>query len=179
MSLRLRSWVKVLRQVPYFGAGVLFVHRPEGGKLEVFLAKRRINPHRGCWSIAGGKRELRDGGDFFATACREASEETCGGVPLESQLQKYLPSPLCAEKLVHWGYHWLFFNWKTFIVPLRDKPPRQEWPVMSPSFRHEFSDCGWFGVESLPQPLHPAIVKLVRLARKNNPWKVITNDSAP
>lgn len=164
MNMRLKGWIRLLRKVPYFGAGVLFVHRPEGGPLEVFMAKRRINPNRGCWSIVGGKRELKDS-DFFATACREASEETCGGIPLQRYLASYLATPVCSNKLTKRCCYWGIYNWVTYIVLLHAKPPASEWPVRSAEFCYEFSDGGWFAIDDLPKPIHQDMPKLIKLAQ--------------
>ncbi|WP_425358403.1 NUDIX domain-containing protein [Spirochaeta africana] len=41
----------------------------------VALGKRRINPHRGSWSISGGRRDSGDA-NYRATALREFREDT-------------------------------------------------------------------------------------------------------
>lgn len=68
-----------------FGAaGVLFVHRPADGPVEVMLQKRSAFSHEGgTWSVAGGA--LDEGESPFEAALREASEEV-GEVPDDHRL---------------------------------------------------------------------------------------------
>lgn len=57
---------------PYHGSGIFFFRRTSSG-LEVLLFKRAVNPHKGKWSLVGGRIEPNE--TPIEAAWREVGEE--------------------------------------------------------------------------------------------------------
>lgn len=143
----------------YRGAGILFCAPDQTRSIRVLLGKRLFCPFAGTWSVAGGRMESRDGGDFRRCAAREAFEETVGNPKLDSIRTKILHrlgrSPMCR---LHVPF---LFDFNVFLVPLSFMPDLDLWP--SPAYGHgEFSEFGWFLMDHLPDPLHPHLAKTIK-----------------
>ena len=128
-----------LRWSIYKGAGILFYTAKQGKIQEILLAKRAISPDKGKWSIPGGamddrdKTDKRDKQSFLHCAIRETNEEFTQNAPFQEVISEYLEKDIPAEKYKHCTIYIPFiFHWKTFFVPLKDKP--QNWPVLNSEF---------------------------------------------
>jgi ADP-ribose pyrophosphatase YjhB (NUDIX family) len=143
-------------RLPYFGAGVLIACRSDRG-WRLLLFERAIRPARGTWSIVGGRRET--GESFFDAACREASEEAFGGMPLQQFLRAYRDqefSPATARS--HLLYHVPFVaGWRTFLCELD-----REFPVAALRLNYENRRAAWFDAANLPKPLHLGVRRSMR-----------------
>ena len=117
---------------PQVGVGVVFVR---GGR--VFLAKREGSHGENTWASAGG--HLETGESLEECARREAKEEL--GVQVGEMRF------LCVSNIIAYGKHYLDIE---FLGDIGDQTPR----LME---NEGFSDCGWFPLESLPQPLFQAL----------------------
>ncbi len=134
---------------PYRGAGIIFVTRSADGTPEVFAGRRRRPPSAGRWVLVGGELDPIEDGSYFDCACREASEETCNHLPLDEHLRQWLPSDFSADTVekrtlkLHW------YEWQTFLVPLKERPPQDVWPCKNAEFLFEFSEAQWFPLSEL------------------------------
>lgn len=138
----------------YRGAGILFYVDTPAGR-EVLLGRRKINPDFGKWSLFGGRMELFDHDSFTACARREAEEETGHHEIVERALRAFTANE---SEYQSFKLHLPFvFEWVSYAVALQSKPDLSEWPQSTPSFRHEFSEAGWFPVNRLPDKTHSGI----------------------
>ena len=116
---------------PQVGVGVVFVR--DG---RVFLAKRQGSHGEATWASAGGHLEL--GESLEECARREAFEEL--GVKV-GDLRF-----LCVSNIIAYGKHYVDIE---FLGDIDDQQPRLAEP-------EAFSECGWFPLDNLPQPLFEA-----------------------
>jgi len=117
---------------PQVGVGVVFVR--DG---RVFLAKREGSHGEDTWASAGGHLEL--GESLEECARREAMEEL--GVQVGEMRF------LCVSNIIAYGKHYVDIE---FLGDIGDQTPR----FMEPE---GFSDCGWFALDDLPEPLFQAV----------------------
>ncbi len=117
---------------PRVGVGVVFLR--EG---RVFLARRRGSLGGGSWGSAGGHLEF--GESLEDCARREAREEL--GVEV-GELRF-----LCVSNIVAYGRHYLDVE---FLGDIGGQEPRQLEP-------DAFDGCGWFPLQSPPEPLFRAM----------------------
>ena len=136
---------------PYRGAGLLLSWRSPEGVRYVVLGKRRINPHRGSWSISGGKCDSGDA-DYRATALREFREE----LTLSPEVT-IRPEDLQPVFTRFFGV----FNWRTFAYELSGTVR----PELGRGRDNEFSELAWFPVDNLPEPLHWGVRQAVSRMR--------------
>ena len=127
----------LMEQIPYHGAGILFWHQGEDGKLSVLLGLRSHHPQKGQWSIpAGGWWEKKDAYDknnkrnYRKTAIRETWEE----------IRLLVDNPNDLTYL--WSRHFPFFHFVVYACRLSEKRKVVNY--------HEFSEVKWFPVDSLP-----------------------------
>ena len=118
--------------MPQVGVGVVFVR--EG---RVFLAKRHGSHGQDTWASAGGHLEL--GESLEDCARREAMEEL--GVAV-GDLRF-----LCVSNIIAYGKHYVDME---FLGDIGAQEPRLVEP-------EGFTDCGWFPMDDLPQPLFHAV----------------------
>ena len=114
------------------GVGVVFVRHGQ-----VFLARRRGALGGGTWGSAGGHLEF--GETLEDCARREAMEEFGVGV---GELRY-----LCTSNIVAYGRHYVDVE---FLGEIGQQEPR----LMEPD---AFDGCGWFPLQSPPEPLFPAM----------------------
>jgi 8-oxo-dGTP pyrophosphatase MutT (NUDIX family) len=116
------------------GAGVL-LYCPDDST--VFLAKRAEDVSEpGTWCVPGGGVEPSDSSPAMA-AIRECDEEV-GGVPDHLE-------PAGACQFIDGS-----FTYTTYAFEV-DPADKRRWV---PHLNVEHSDCGWFPVDQLPEPLH-------------------------
>lgn len=121
--------------VDYIGVGVGAIIINDEGK--VFLAKRgqRAKNERGKWEFPGGGVEF---GETMADCIkREIYEEYGIVITLVDQLEAL--DHLIPEEKQHWVA-------VTFIAKIAQGKPK----IMEPE---KCDEIGWFGLESLPQPM--------------------------
>ncbi len=128
---------------PQVGVGVVFVR--DG---RVFLAKREGSHGENTWASAGGHLEL--GESLEECARREAMEEL--GVQVGEMRF------LCVSNIIAYGKHYLDIE---FLGDIGDQTPR----FME---QEGFSECGWFPLDSLPQPLFQAVSYALDSLRKGS-----------
>lgn len=133
----MHTWMKRLKNhIPYHGAGILFWHQGEDGKLSVLLGLRTPHPQKGQWSIPAGEWKDEDGYDenkkrnYRKTAIRETKEE----------IKLIVDNPNTLTYL--WGRHFPFFHFVVYACRLSEKRKVVNY--------HEFSEVKWFPVDSLP-----------------------------
>jgi 8-oxo-dGTP diphosphatase len=117
---------KTLR--PLVGVGVVFVRQ---GK--VFLAKRQGSHGEATWASAGGHLEV--GESLEECARREALEEL--GVIVGGLIF------LCVSNIIAYDKHYVDIE---FLGDIGDQEPHLV-------ELEAFSECGWFDLDNLPQPL--------------------------
>ncbi len=117
---------------PLVGVGVVFVRQGQ-----VFLARRKGSHGEDTWASAGGHLEW--GESLEECARREAMEEL--GVAVEGLRL------LCLSNIIAYGRHYVNVE---FLGEIGDQEPRLAEP-------EAFSECGWFSLEDLPQPLYVAV----------------------
>ena len=147
-------WSKVVDG--YKGAGILCYHIDTSGQTCVILGLRRIHPDINTWSIPGGKRK-GEAESPLENAIREADEEGFIVPAKEREELKAQPRRFLSP-IIH------FFEWSTYFVTLRERPPLNNWSKMTDDFRHEFSEAQWFATNDLPNNTHIG-VKLALLGR--------------
>jgi len=103
----------------------------------VFLAKRRGSHGEATWASAGGHLEL--GESLEECARREALEEL-GVVVGDLRF-------LCVSNIIAYGKHYVDIE---FLGQIDGQEPRLAEP-------EAFSECGWFPLDTLPQPLFEAV----------------------
>jgi 8-oxo-dGTP diphosphatase len=117
---------------PQVGVGVVFLR--EG---RVFLAKRQGSHGEATWASAGGHLEL--GESLEECARREALEEL-GVVVGDLRF-------LCVSNIIAYGKHYVDIE---FLGEIDGQEPCLAEP-------EAFSECGWFPLDDLPQPLFEAV----------------------
>jgi 8-oxo-dGTP pyrophosphatase MutT (NUDIX family) len=144
----------------YDGAGVLnWVKNPTGEK-EILLCLRKYGFDKNTWSIPGGGLELQDAGDLIRCALREASEEGFGGLTaveraLTAAHTRELKQPGSSSVRIRLP----FFNWRTLLVELPEKP--KGWPKNI----REFHEARWFALSKLPPRTHWGVRWVVKFLR--------------
>jgi 8-oxo-dGTP pyrophosphatase MutT (NUDIX family) len=133
----------------YDGAGVLFHIANGNGQKEVLLGLRKYGFDKNTWSIPGGGLEREDGGDLIRCALREAREEGFGGHTnveraLTAAHTRELKQPGSSSVRIRLP----FFNWRTLLVELPEKP--KGWPKNI----REFHEARWFALRKLPPRTH-------------------------
>lgn len=103
----------------------------------VFLLQRALHTNSGLvWSIPGGHVEPDDSSTLDA-ALREFEEE-CGSRPLFSLKHKHT-----------------FDGYTTFVAVYNASLPWE------PTLNHEHIDHNWFHISSLPENVHPGVIKVL------------------
>jgi len=170
-----------MKKERYRGAGILFLVN-DGNNLKILLSKRRQT----ClWSIPGGKQDSRDS-DYWDTAVRETCEEFKGLclTPNRSTRShctgktRFWPSRhpqnnteglIQYEQIFVFSYPFYYFNWKTYVVKLSEKPSVKEFPDKDAyGFQIEFCDAKWFSIDRMPFLMHPLLLPIIwrlRLSR--------------
>ncbi len=110
---------------------------------DVLLLRRKIEPLKGYWSLPGGRVEM--GETTEETAARKVREEL--GIWFDPR----------GLKLVHVDTY-LFTERQditiTYALSLTGKPK------LRLDYQHE--DYGWFQIETLPSPIHPTMLNLLK-----------------
>jgi 8-oxo-dGTP diphosphatase len=106
-------------------------------KGRVFLAKRQGSHGEATWASAGGHLEF--GESLEDCARREALEE----LGLKVGALRFL----CVSNIIAYGKHYLDIE---FLGDIDGQEPRLTEP-------EAFSQCGWFPLDHLPQPLFEAV----------------------
>ena len=96
----------------------MFYHKDKG-KTYILLGRRNIKPHKGYWSIPGGRAESRDE-TFLDTAWRETKEEL--GWEKFANLKKQKVFELDSTKTPHVNLTIpIAFKYTTFLVQSSQK----------------------------------------------------------
>jgi 8-oxo-dGTP pyrophosphatase MutT (NUDIX family) len=133
----------------YRGGGVLYWTRNADGKKEILLGLRKYGFDRNTWSIPGGGLQPQDAGDLVRCAVREAQEEGFAGHPIvEAALRAAQSRELMAPGSGSVRIRLPFFDWRTLLVELPEKPDK--WPRRI----REFREAKWFRVNELPARTH-------------------------
>lgn len=122
------------------GAGILY-WKKENEKILISLGKRTVNPHKGYWSVPGGKKEVYDR-DFYECGKREAKEEYFYN--MESEFSKTVDLSFSKECPIFIPF---LFEYHTFWVDVTGKDLN-----FSPNW--EFEKIEWFETEHLPEKTH-------------------------
>ena len=117
---------------PLASVGVVFLR--DG---RVFLAKRQGSHGEDTWASAGGHLEM--GESLEECARRESLEE----LDLRVGNLRFL----CVSNIIAYGRHYVDVE---FLGEIGDQEPRLAEP-------EGFSESGWFPLDSLPEPLFPAM----------------------
>lgn len=125
-----------------FGAGLL-IYDPSNGKI-LLLKRTRLGTHPGYWDFAGGHVEV--GESIFEGAVREGEEEL-GGLPgLKIDFQPV------------WTHPGSNFSFASFLAYL--EPSQKDW---EPDINSEHEEWGWFSPESLPYPVLPEAISVIKM----------------
>lgn len=137
----------------YQGAGLLLL-KFENGKINLLLGKRAISPHKGVWSVPGGKLSRNDKGSLWETACRETAEECFDNSTLIKERLKNA-SALCSSSI------WIpgVFKYKTYVVDVSSKN-------LIVNHNWEFKDLKWFDINNLPERLHLGVKYTLWICRR-------------
>jgi 8-oxo-dGTP pyrophosphatase MutT (NUDIX family) len=152
MKRNVRRFCRIVKKTFYSGAGILVSSRDVDNEIHVLLGKRKYNPHKGKWSIPGGRKN-REEADFKTAALREMSEE----IVLDGMHQ-----PRHEELTPVFTFLSGVFNWRTYHLHV-DNPAL---PHAGCGRDKEFDQLQWFPVDQLPAPLHWGVRNAVRKAVK-------------
>ena len=122
-------------------AGIVFVG-PDG---DVLLLKRAGEEGKdnyvGHWALPGGKADAGETPEQCAD--REAAEELGLTAPKPTGRKKLLDQVQTPNGMMFY----------TFAQPVEDK--------FQPKLNEEHSECGWFPLDKLPQPMHPNVTRVL------------------
>lgn len=121
-------------------AGILF-RRKDGRFLLVLRSAEVLDP--GVWGIPGGRVEP---GEDVKKAARLETKEELGKVP---------PFKIVEKDVYRSGD----FEYTTFLAEMKD-PDAEKW---GPELNWENDEWGWFPADHLPAPMHPNVLKIIRL----------------
>jgi 8-oxo-dGTP diphosphatase len=113
---------------PLVGVGVVLVRQGR-----IFLAKRQGSHGEATWASAGGHLEW---GETLEECARREALEELGVVVGDLRF-------LCISNIIAYGKHYVDIE---FLGDIGDQDPCL--PELA-----EFSECGWFPLDNLPQPL--------------------------
>lgn len=140
--------------IKYKGAGILVYRITTTGRLEVLLARRRLNPGKNKWSHFGGGQEPSDKGRYRETAKREMLEELRIHKSWKKRhgLKFYLSTMPIQEIKIPF-----FFHYKVYAARVSKRIPTDRIK------KHvEFYDVRWFDMQGLPRNLHMGVEVSVR-----------------
>jgi 8-oxo-dGTP pyrophosphatase MutT (NUDIX family) len=124
------------------GAGIIF-YKKENDQILVALGLRRVRPHAGIWSYAGGKLDPTDK-SYYDCAIREAREEFFNQKP--SLFNLIPPENLNSRKRV--GFNVYFIRWDAYFVDVTSVP------VTFERQKSEIDEISWFNIKYLPPKTH-------------------------
>ena len=136
--------VRLHKGISFVGVTTCFICHDGTGR--IFMEKRRnkARDEKGCWDVGGG------GLDWGLTAeqnvIKEVQEEYTA-VPLEVEFMGY--RDVFRTLADGTKTHWLALDFAVRLDPADVK-------VGEPD---KFDDSGWFGLDSLPTPLHSQILE--------------------
>lgn len=126
------------------GAGILFLKKEES-KNFISLGKRTINPHKGYWSVPGGKLDYRDNKEYFKCAMRETNEEYF--YYQKNEFQKVSQIQFIKECIINIPF---IFEYHTFLIDITGLQIE-----FSPNW--EFEKIDWFDSKQLPEKTHKGV----------------------
>jgi 8-oxo-dGTP pyrophosphatase MutT (NUDIX family) len=142
-----------------YGAGIIF-YKKENDQNFVALGLRRVRPHAGYWSYAGGKFDPTDK-SYFDCALREAREEFFNHN--QSLFSLIPPEKKTPGKRV--GINVYFIRWDAYFVDLSNIP------VVFERQKSEIDDIRWYNIKHLPAKTHFLIRYEIWFARIHNYFK--------
>ena len=144
---KIKSFMKRIKKMKkYSGAGLLLV-RKKDNRTEVCLGLRAIKPHKGYWSVPGGKKEKDE--SFWECAVRETKEEFFSG---RNELLENLDIEKSDKRSV---FLFPFFEYHTYVIDVtgKDIVIKHNW---------EFRKVKWFDVNKLPYKTHIGVKVVLR-----------------
>jgi ADP-ribose pyrophosphatase YjhB (NUDIX family) len=136
---------KLVPGIDYIGVSVVFYAHDGNGKFLFLKRSEKVNDFQGCWESGGGR--LHKNETIEEALIREMSDEVnCSSLVVDEVLPPVSQIVRNDEgKMVHW-----------LILPHIVRVDSDEVQLKN---IENIEEIGWFGLDALPDPLHPTVAR--------------------